>query len=227
MNRKWKVSWVEGVFLVIVVGFMLLFLLPAVRLAREAKIGLDCKNNLKQVGLALLMYHDAYGSLPPAYTVDAAGNRLHSWRTLLLPFLEQGKLYDQIDLSKPWNDPVHQQVRQGSIPPVYVCTDSRHKDKTHVMVVVAPASAFPDSHTLSFDEMPDRANTLLVFEAPEEQALEWMSPYDADPNLFTNMQGQALNHSAIYAVMADGTRLELPVKATSADLQRMISIAAD
>jgi len=49
----------------------------------------QCKNNLKQIGLAFHDYHDKFGSFPPAYTVDSNGRLLHSWRSLLLPYLAQ------------------------------------------------------------------------------------------------------------------------------------------
>ena len=48
-----------------------------------------CKDNLRQIGLALSAYHEEYGSFPPAYIVDAAGRRMHSWRVLILPYLGQ------------------------------------------------------------------------------------------------------------------------------------------
>ena len=82
--------------------------LPTVRTAREAARRSSCSNNLKQIGIALQNYADTYGSLPPAYSVDANGNRLHSWRTLILPFLEANPLYSTIDLSKPWDDPANE-----------------------------------------------------------------------------------------------------------------------
>ncbi len=67
----------------------------------------SCMNNLKQIALALRTYEQAYKAFPPAYTVDAEGRPLHSWRTLILPFIEQDSLYRTIDLSKPWNDPAN------------------------------------------------------------------------------------------------------------------------
>ncbi|MEZ6144785.1 MAG: DUF1559 domain-containing protein [Planctomycetaceae bacterium] len=48
---------------------------------------LQCKNNLKQIMLALHNYHDDFGTFPPAYTVDENGKRMHSWRTLIWPYL--------------------------------------------------------------------------------------------------------------------------------------------
>ena len=61
-------------------------------------------NNLKQIGLGLYNYHDAYSSFPPGGTFDAVGRPLHGWQTMLLPFSERKELFDQIDLGVPWDD---------------------------------------------------------------------------------------------------------------------------
>jgi uncharacterized protein DUF1559 len=55
--------------------------------------------------VAVATYHDTYGTLPPAYIADAEGKPLHSWRVLLLPFLEQRELYEQYDFDEPWDGP--------------------------------------------------------------------------------------------------------------------------
>jgi hypothetical protein len=67
---------------------LICLLLPAVRSARGPARRAQCGNNLKQIALALLTYETVYHALPPAYTVDADGKPLHSWRTLILPYLE-------------------------------------------------------------------------------------------------------------------------------------------
>ena len=84
---------------------MIALLLPAVQSAREAARRAQCSNNLKQIGLAFHNYHDSYGCLPPAYIPDGNGQPMHSWRVLILPFVEQSPLYDQYDFDEPWNGP--------------------------------------------------------------------------------------------------------------------------
>ena len=60
---------------------------------------MQCGNNLKQIGIALHTYHDEYKSLPPAYVCDESGKRMHSWRVLLLPYMEQQELYKKYDVN--------------------------------------------------------------------------------------------------------------------------------
>ena len=98
-------------------GILVALLLPAVSAAREAARRTQCMNHLKQVALALHNYHDVFQAFPPAYTVDEDGKPLHSWRTLILPYLEQAALYEQIDLSKPWDAPENRHLANMSIVP--------------------------------------------------------------------------------------------------------------
>lgn len=105
---------------VAVVGLLIALLLPAQHGAREGARRSQCGNHLKQIAPALQCYADANHALPPAYTVDADGKPLHSWRTLILPYLEEKRLYDSIDFAKPWDDPVNAKTCE-TIPDVYQC----------------------------------------------------------------------------------------------------------
>ncbi len=115
---------VAPLFFLVCGGIAIGLLLPAVQSAREAARRMQCSNNMKQIALALHNYESVYKTLPPAFTVDANGNRLHSWRTLILPFIEQKSLYDNIDLSKPWDDPANAILQTVSIP-TYACPQPR------------------------------------------------------------------------------------------------------
>src|SRR5262245_11936139 len=64
-----------------------------------------CLNNLKQLSLALQNYHAMWKELPPLYTTDREANPLHSWRTLILPIIEQSQVYERCKLKEPWNSP--------------------------------------------------------------------------------------------------------------------------
>jgi type II secretory pathway pseudopilin PulG len=106
-KAKRKFRFIELLAVLSIIGILVALLLPAVRTARPAALRMQCTNNLKQIALALRNYESAFEALPPAYTVDSEGKPLHSWRTLILPYLERKQLYESIDLSKPWNDPAN------------------------------------------------------------------------------------------------------------------------
>jgi len=87
-----------------IIAVLIALLLPAVQQARESARRSQCKNNLKQIGLALHNYHDAFNLFPPGYlrnlsasvTADAKVGAL-SWGAMLLPYLDQAPVYNQIN----------------------------------------------------------------------------------------------------------------------------------
>jgi len=78
-----------------IIGVLIALLLPAVQRIREAAYRMKCGNNLKQLGLACHNYHDAYQTFPPGN--NGGGNQdKGSWMFLVLPYIEQGNLYQQV-----------------------------------------------------------------------------------------------------------------------------------
>jgi prepilin-type N-terminal cleavage/methylation domain-containing protein len=121
---------VELLVVIAIVGMLIALLLPAVQAAREAARRSHCLNNLKQLGLALQTYHDAQHRLPPASTspVDVgvwnyASNprvHLHSWTSLILPFLEDTSLHAVIDYRVSALDPANR-TAAAMVLPLYRC----------------------------------------------------------------------------------------------------------
>ncbi len=160
-------------------GVMVALLLPAVQAAREAARRMQCSNNLKQLALAMHNYHDTYKSFPPAYTVDDQGKPLHSWRTLLLPFLESSPLYAQIDLNEPWNSPKNQAFNQMVIP-TFRCPSEPNPAVCSYVVIVGPKAVFQGSTPVSMPSITDGlSNTILIVEV-RGNAHSWMEPVDLD-----------------------------------------------
>jgi hypothetical protein len=62
----------------------------------------ECIRRMKQIGEALLQYHDVYKAFPPPYTANEKGERLHSWRVLILPYLPHDSRLDGIRLDEDW-----------------------------------------------------------------------------------------------------------------------------
>jgi prepilin-type processing-associated H-X9-DG protein len=82
-----------------IIGILIALLLPAVQAAREAARRSQCSNNLKQIGLALHNYHDSYQTFPSGWIWPGAPNReCWGWSALILPYVEQQALYDQLDI---------------------------------------------------------------------------------------------------------------------------------
>ena len=200
---------VQLLMLVSVVGILVALLLPAVRSSPEAARRVQCANNLKQIALALQNYESVYHSLPPAYTVDSDGRPLHSWRTLILPYLEQKSLYERIDLSKPWNDPANKEAYETELSvyqcPSAVCPPSH----TTYLAVVCARGCFRPTEPRKLSEITDdRKLTLMVLEVDSEHGVQWMSPADASEQWILNLGTVArLPHpGGAPAVCVDGRR---------------------
>jgi type II secretory pathway pseudopilin PulG len=134
-------SLVEVLVVIGILGLLMGLLLPAVQRVREMAGQTGCRNNLRQVGLALQNYHGARGSLPPGYYYDEAhaddGGRRHSpdprywtfpgwsWAAHVLPFLEQKNLAEQIRWDKAVQDDDMAAVRT-QILPAFVCPSDRN-----------------------------------------------------------------------------------------------------
>lgn len=108
-SRRWQgFTLVELLVVIAIIGILIALLLPAVQAAREAARRAQCTNNLKQLGLAIHNYHDTHKSLPvnnrPIPYGTLPGYNGFSWIAMMLPYFEQGALYDQLDFRLPLTD---------------------------------------------------------------------------------------------------------------------------
>lgn len=92
---------VELLVVIAIIGVLIALLLPAVQQAREAARRMSCNNNFKNLALGLHNHHDTYGKFPAGgdHTTDDA-RQMWGWGAHILPFIEQGSLYDQLLVSQ-------------------------------------------------------------------------------------------------------------------------------
>jgi prepilin-type N-terminal cleavage/methylation domain-containing protein len=100
-SKRRGFTLIELLVVIAIIAVLVALLLPAVQQAREAARRSQCKNNLKQMGLALHNYHDALNTFPYSYMVNFSNLDLDSWGTMILPYIDQGPLYNQYNCSVP------------------------------------------------------------------------------------------------------------------------------
>ncbi len=122
-NRRPAFTLVELLVVIAIIGVMTGLLLPAVQAAREAARRMQCSNNLRQLALATHNYEATFKRLPAStileFTTASTTNNL-AWGVhgRLLHFLEQSTLYNQVDITQPWD---YQQALDQLRIPVYSC----------------------------------------------------------------------------------------------------------
>lgn len=158
------------------------WLIGAIHDAREAALKSACSGRFCQITVALHNYHDTYGSLPPAYVNGPDGTPWHSWRTLLLPFLDQSAIYNEYRFDEPWNSPHNQQLGETRERRYWQCPSSPGYETspfTNYVVVVGEQTAFPGTATTSFEDMTNPEEVMLFVEV-EGLDIHWMEPRDLE-----------------------------------------------
>ena len=96
---------IELLVVIAIIAILIALLLPAVQQAREAARRSTCKNNLKQIGISLHNYHDVHNAFPPGWIAvennspNIEGESGFGWGTMLLPYMDQAPLYQQMDFT--------------------------------------------------------------------------------------------------------------------------------
>ena len=204
----------------IFVGIVIALLAALVALSKkQAEIARDtsCQGTLTCIAIAMQDYHERYGHFPPAFLAGKDGKPAHSWRILLLEFLDS-QTFESYRFDEPW-DGANNKKLVDKMPTCYACPadpESKANRQTNYFVVVGPDTAFPGFDTVKLDDIKrPHAKTLLVVEAVH-QGVSWMEPKDlsfakmsfkfndpTQPSISSNHRREP------GAVMADGSKVWL------------------
>ncbi|MDD3469021.1 MAG: DUF1559 domain-containing protein [Thermoguttaceae bacterium] len=192
-----------------------------------------CSNHLKQLILAMLCYYDTNRSFPPAYTVDTGGRPLHSWRVLVLPYLGQKTLYDQIRLDEPWDSEWNRQFH-GQMPEIFRCgqavvAGADPQSETVYSLITGPdssplptptvASRSDDHSNIDEDTNPSGVSMASITDgssstiaiAERKKPVCWMRPDDANISDAAAYEGINVADNGIGAHHGDGPQDQTPV----------------
>ncbi len=199
MRSRQGFTLVELLVVIAIIGVLVAILLPAVQAAREASRRSQCQNHLKQLGVALQNHHDTRQSFPTNQTAggpqrgEGCEGGYYSWRTQLLPFVEQQTLYDAIDFSVPMADGCssgasistshpNAQVAATTVP-VFLCPTDVPGENAALMGSANPAgdsyaanAGWPSRATGFAGERatPGKANGMVVLANPR-RVVKWHS----------------------------------------------------
>jgi prepilin-type N-terminal cleavage/methylation domain-containing protein/prepilin-type processing-associated H-X9-DG protein len=151
---------IELLVVIAIIAILIALLLPAVQQAREAARRTQCRNNLKQLGLALHNYHDTHGIFPGngvASTAIPGGNYRAAWMSfsglaMLLPYVEQSNIYNQLDFNLRWNRNLNgnrNDTLTRTKMPAFVCPSDPAANTTYTRRLAPTSYCFstgPGSH---------------------------------------------------------------------------------
>jgi len=226
--------------LTLLVIIMAGILIPATRAVPGAARRSACFNHLRMLALACHDYELVHGTLPPPYTVDENGKPLHSWRVLILPFLEENELYKKLDLTKPWDHPDNIKYAD-QMPSIFRCPSFRvsrdtkreaNVTTTYVAIVGEGTVWDPKSEGVSFDKITDGTNqTLLIVEAAP-RPVHWMAPQDIRREEVDALKGDELkslisshHQGGFNACFADASGHFIPDTIRVEQLKALMTIA--
>jgi len=182
---NWSRTWTFRVrVLVLCISCVFCCLFPIGNSFRPWVRRQHCMTHAKNIGFAMHSYHDTFGTFPPAFVPDDQGKPMHSWRVLLLPFLNYRAIYDRYDFGEPWDGPNNRKLL-AEMPIEYRCPSAcgGREDQgslTSYVAVVGPRTAWPGSFGRTQDEFSQADGmhtTLLILEVGGAQ-IPWLEPRD-------------------------------------------------
>ncbi len=193
-------------YLTILGALLILRAVYAAMQGREAGRRTHCICNLSILAMACRNYQAAYGVFPPAYIADREGRPMHSWRVLILPYLDREELYAKYNFDEAWDGPNNTKLLD-EMPPVFACPSHTPQPRnqagllplsgilacgvavpagasrstcTSYAAVIGPRCVFRGAEPVKESEITDdMSQTLFIGEVTDDNIF-WTKPEDID-----------------------------------------------
>lgn len=213
----------------------------------------ECRSKLREIALTIDNYRDFYGSLPPPSVADADGKPLHSWRVLLIPFLEKNWFMDEYVFEEPWDGPHNRRLHRE----FFIVEDSRRIDITKIhnwytcpaappsqgkfctnyVMVVDPNVGLASSTSLGTGYLSKqgwretkRAGAELMIVEIHDSDIHWMEPRDLSVTEMSFMINDSrkpsissLHVGGAFVILKDGTIEFLDEETTESRIREMVT----
>jgi len=200
--------------------------------------------------VAIHSYHADFGALPPPYTIDANGRKLHSWRTLLLPYLDAATTYNELRLDEPWDSPHKVAVEKRisirtkdffACPKDPVFRQSQWFD-TNYFAVIGPRTIWKVDGSVSLDDVADGTQRTICFIEVADSGVHWMEPRDLHFERMSFVLNGPSNHGlsshhesnswtehvgVCHVGVLDGLALALPASISQRELRELLIMDDD
>lgn len=138
-----------------------------------------CRHNVRAILIALQEYHSDYGTFPPASIPGPDGTQWHSWRVLILPYLNEGDLYEVYRFDEPWSSPQNMKLKDGA-PAVFRCPEMNSSGSgiAHYLAVVGSSTIWSGvdvrykGGTCNHIQIVESANSTVLWHEPQDVRVE-------------------------------------------------------
>lgn len=169
---------VQGSFVLSAGGLVMSAVLLLLRTGERYQLEGQCRSHLKHIGLALHNYHSTWGSFPPAITRDENGRPMHSWRMLIMPYIETPSVYLEYRLDEPWNGPHNRMLADRN--EVYQCPADAAAMRTWTSYVgiLGDETAWSTSRAFAMGDFTDGVEHTILITEVVGSGIHWMEPRD-------------------------------------------------
>jgi len=202
-------------------------LIPMMAGLRAASGEQQRRNNLKQVGLAMLNYEAANRAFSPTAIYSDAGQPLLSWRVAVLPYLDQQDLYDKFRLDEPWDSPHNLKVSRD-MPECFQDPKQEHHNvnaRTMVQLPYGEEMMFQGKESTKFADITDgTSNTIAVVYTNPTNAVRWTKPSDWKVDLQHPWNGlKRDDEQTVEVAFADGSIHTISVSTSEEKLRALLT----